>query len=71
MEALEHAPSIVIFDDLDSIVSASDSEGSQPSMTAARLTGFLVDIMDECRVRNFFNCSRFLKICYTSCSIDT
>ncbi|KAF7828200.1 anaphase-promoting complex subunit 1 isoform X1 [Senna tora] len=47
MEALDHAPSIVIFDDLDSIISTSDSEGSQPSISAAGLAGFLVDIIDE------------------------
>ncbi|XP_020238350.1 peroxisome biogenesis protein 1 isoform X2 [Cajanus cajan] len=46
-EALYHAPSVVIFDDLDSIISAPDSEGSQPSISVAGLTDFLVDIMDE------------------------
>lgn len=50
-EALYHAPSIVIFDDLDSIISTADSEGSQPSMSVAALTDFLVDIMDEYGVR--------------------
>ncbi|TKY58960.1 Peroxisome biogenesis protein 1 [Spatholobus suberectus] len=46
-EALNHAPSVVIFDDLDSIISTPDSDGSQPSMSVAGLTDFLVDIMDE------------------------
>lgn len=46
-EALNHAPSVVIFDDLDGIISTSDSEGSQPSMSVAGLTDFLVNIMDE------------------------
>lgn len=47
-EALDHAPSIVIFDDLDSIISSSsDPEGSQPSTSVIALTKFLVDIMDE------------------------
>lgn len=47
-EALGHAPSIVIFDDLDSIISSSsDPEGSQPSTSVIALTKFLVDIMDE------------------------
>lgn len=47
-EALDHAPSIVIFDDLDSIISSSsDPEGSQPSIPVIALTKFLVDIMDE------------------------
>ncbi|KAK7251956.1 hypothetical protein RIF29_35585 [Crotalaria pallida] len=46
-EALNHAPSIVIFDDLDSVISTPDSDGSQPSVSVAGLTDFLVDIMDE------------------------
>ncbi|KAE8696350.1 Peroxisome bioproteinsis protein 1 [Hibiscus syriacus] len=47
-EALDHAPSVVIFDDLDSIIQfSSDSEGSQPSTSAVSLTKFLSDIMDE------------------------
>lgn len=47
-EALDHAPSIVIFDNLDSIISSSsDPEGSQPSTSVIALTRFLVDIMDE------------------------
>ncbi|XP_057972074.1 peroxisomal ATPase PEX1 [Malania oleifera] len=45
-EALDHAPSLVIFDDLDNIISPSDSEVSKPS-TSAALTEFLADIMDE------------------------
>lgn len=51
-DALDHAPSIVIFDDLDSIISSSsDLEGSQPSTSVAALTEFLTDIMDEYGVR--------------------
>lgn len=47
-EALDHAPSLVIFDDLDTIVSASsDSEGSQPSTSVVALTKFLSDFIDE------------------------
>uniref|UniRef100_A0A5B7BPC2 Peroxisomal ATPase PEX1 n=1 Tax=Davidia involucrata TaxID=16924 RepID=A0A5B7BPC2_DAVIN len=47
-EALDHAPSVVILDDLDSIVSSSsDSEGSQQSSSVTALTEFLTDIMDE------------------------
>ncbi|CAL9016238.1 unnamed protein product [Prunus brigantina] len=47
-EALDHAPSLVILDDLDSIVSSSsDSEGSQTSTSVLALTEFLNDIMDE------------------------
>lgn len=51
-EALDHAPSLVILDDLDSIVSSSsDSEGSQTSTSVLALTEFLNDIMDEYWVR--------------------
>ncbi|KAK2974557.1 hypothetical protein RJ640_009779 [Escallonia rubra] len=47
-EALDHAPSVVIFDDLDSIVaSSSDPEGSQPSSSLMALMEFFIDIMDE------------------------
>ncbi|KAJ0083050.1 hypothetical protein Patl1_11769 [Pistacia atlantica] len=47
-EALDHAPSVVIFDDLDSIISSSsDSEGSQSSTSIIALTKFFADIMDE------------------------
>ncbi|KAK8664514.1 hypothetical protein V6N13_084300 [Hibiscus sabdariffa] len=47
-EALDHTPSVVMFDDLDSIIqSSSDSEGSQPSTSVVALTKFLTDIMDE------------------------
>ena len=51
-KALDHAPSIVILDDLDSIISNSDSEGSQPSTSVVGLTGLLVDMIDEYGVRN-------------------
>nr|GMD74275.1 peroxisome biogenesis protein 1 isoform X2 [Ipomoea batatas] len=47
-EAMEHAPSIVIFDDLDSIIaSSSESDGSQPSSSSTALVQFFADIMDE------------------------
>ena len=50
-EAIDHAPSFVILDDLDSIIaSSSDMEGSQPSSSVIALT----DIMDECGVIIFF-----------------
>ncbi|KAI4306343.1 hypothetical protein L6164_029630 [Bauhinia variegata] len=55
-EALDHAPSIVIYDDLDSIISTSDSEGSQPTMSITGLTGFLVDIIDEHREKRQKSC---------------
>ncbi|KAM4088196.1 hypothetical protein ACB094_07G052300 [Castanea mollissima] len=47
-DALDHAPSIIIFDDLDSIISfSSNLEGSQPSTSVVALMEFLTDIMDE------------------------
>lgn len=47
-EALEHAPSLIVFDDLDSIIlSTSDSEGSQPSTLKSAITEFLTDMIDE------------------------
>lgn len=47
-EALDHAPSVVIFDDLDSVISSSsNSDGSQSSTSVIALTEFLADIMDE------------------------
>lgn len=47
-DALDHAPSVLIFDDLDCIISSSsDLEGSQPSTSVVALTQFLTDIIDE------------------------
>ncbi|KAK6792144.1 hypothetical protein RDI58_011225 [Solanum bulbocastanum] len=47
-DALDHAPSVVVFDDLDSIVAASsESEASQPSSSSAVLAEYFADIMDE------------------------
>ncbi|KAL6858720.1 hypothetical protein ACP4OV_017722 [Aristida adscensionis] len=47
-EALLHSPSIIIFDDLDSVISvSSDPQVSQPSNSSDSLVRFLVDIMDE------------------------
>lgn len=49
-EALDHAPSVIILDDLDSLVaSSSDLEGSQPSSSSAAFIEFLADILDEAR----------------------
>lgn len=51
-DALDHAPSVVVFDDLDSIIAASsESEASQPSSSSAALAENFVDIMDEYEVR--------------------
>ncbi|KAL6646354.1 hypothetical protein ACP70R_017962 [Stipagrostis hirtigluma subsp. patula] len=47
-EALLHSPSIIIFDDLDSVISvSSDPQVSQPSGSSDSLVRYLVDIMDE------------------------
>ncbi|PKU63684.1 peroxisome biogenesis protein 1 isoform X1 [Dendrobium catenatum] len=49
-EALVHSPSIIVFDDLDNIISfSSDSEGLQTSTSVTGLANFLIDIMDEYR----------------------
>ncbi|PNX60601.1 peroxisome biogenesis protein 1-like, partial [Trifolium pratense] len=71
-EAINHAPSVVIFDNLDSIISTPDSEGSQPSMPVAGLTDFLVDIMDEYGVRSItlvLCAADSLKCCSCYCSL--
>lgn len=47
-EALDHAPSVLIFDDLDSLVSYStDLDGSRQSASSAVFTQFLEDMWDE------------------------
>lgn len=47
-EALSHAPSVVVFDDLDSIIQSSlESEGSQFSSSTVELMEFLSGILDE------------------------
>ena len=47
-EGLEHAPSVIILDDLDSIISSSsDNEGTQASNAITLLTKFLTDVIDD------------------------
>lgn len=47
-EGLEHAPSVIILDDLDSIISSSsDTEGTQASNAITMLTKFLTDVIDD------------------------
>ncbi|KAK2634864.1 hypothetical protein Ddye_029656 [Dipteronia dyeriana] len=56
-EALDHAPSVVIFDDLDSIVSSSsDSEGLQSSSFVVALVKFLADVMGEYGEKRKYSC---------------
>lgn len=51
-EAMTHSPSIVVFDDLDNIVSSSstESDGSQPPNSVA-IVQFFSDVLDEYGVR--------------------
>lgn len=52
-EALVHAPSIIIFDDLDNIISSSaESETSLSSGSGTSLAKFFTDIMDEYGEKN-------------------
>lgn len=47
-EALGSSPSIVIFDDLDNVISfSSDDEGYQPSSSATALVNLFINILDE------------------------
>lgn len=46
-EALIQSPSLVLFDDLDHLVSSSENDGLQPSNTAIQLAELLTAIMDE------------------------
>ncbi|KAK9698166.1 hypothetical protein RND81_08G086300 [Saponaria officinalis] len=47
-EALDNAPSIIVFDDLDSIVTSGvDTEGSQMSASVVALAKFIAEIIDE------------------------
>lgn len=56
-DALDNAPSVVVFDDLDSVITSStDSEGSQMSTSAVVLTEFIVGIMDEYRDKRTKSC---------------
>lgn len=56
-EALDHAPSIIVLDDLDSAISFSaGSEGSEPSSSAIGLAEYLADLMDACQERGKIAC---------------
>ncbi|XP_019090622.1 PREDICTED: peroxisome biogenesis protein 1-like isoform X1 [Camelina sativa] len=56
-EGLEHAPSVIILDDLDSIISSSsDTEGTQASVGITMLTKFLTDVMDDYGEYRNFSC---------------
>ncbi|WOL17808.1 hypothetical protein Cni_G26601 [Canna indica] len=56
-QALAYSPSIVIFDDLDTVVSSSSGdEGSQPSGSATALVNYFIDILDEYREKSRCSC---------------
>lgn len=51
-EALDHTPSVLVLDDLDSAISSSsDSEASEHSRSAMGLAEFLADLIDACQDR--------------------
>ncbi|KAG7549991.1 P-loop containing nucleoside triphosphate hydrolase [Arabidopsis thaliana x Arabidopsis arenosa] len=56
-EGLEHAPSVIILDDLNSIISSSsDTEGTQASVGVTMLTKFLTDVIDDYGEYRNFSC---------------
>ncbi|KAM0950778.1 putative AAA+ ATPase domain, ATPase, AAA-type, core, aspartate decarboxylase-like domain superfamily [Dioscorea sansibarensis] len=57
-EALVHAPSLLIFDDLDRIISlSSEAEGAQPSRSITTLMKLFTDIMDEYAETSLSSCA--------------
>ncbi|GAB2284824.1 hypothetical protein Dimus_019277 [Dionaea muscipula] len=69
-EALDHSPSIIVFDDLDSIISSSlESERSQASASVFALTEFILSIMDEYRDKRNDSCG-FGPIAFVACVHD-
>ncbi|XP_024973060.1 peroxisome biogenesis protein 1 isoform X5 [Cynara cardunculus var. scolymus] len=56
-EALDHTPSLVVLDDLDSIIaSPNNSEDYHSSPSSTMLMGFLTDILDECEEKRKNSC---------------
>lgn len=56
-EALDHAPSIIVLDDLDRAISFSaGSEVSEPSGSSIGLAEYLADLMDACQDRGKIAC---------------
>jgi peroxin-1 len=55
-EALLHSPSVIIFDDLDNIISvSSDPQVSQSSSSSDSLVRYLTDILDEYKVSMIYH----------------
>jgi ABC-type Na+ transport system ATPase subunit NatA len=53
-EALLHSPSIIIFDDLDTVISVSSDPQVTQSSNSNSLVRYLADIMDEYKVRRCY-----------------
>ena len=63
-EALLHSPSIIIFDDLDNVISvSSDPQVSQSSGSSDSLVRYLTDILDEYKVIRCYHIFPYLH-CY-------
>lgn len=50
LEAVHHAPSLIILDDLDSLLSAAESDGPEPGVAVLSIAEYLADLMDLCQV---------------------
>ncbi|KAL3690911.1 hypothetical protein R1sor_004562 [Riccia sorocarpa] len=51
LEAVHHAPSLIILDDLDALLSAGESEGPEPSIAVLSIAEYIADLMDLCQGR--------------------
>ncbi|BBN13818.1 peroxin-1 [Marchantia polymorpha subsp. ruderalis] len=51
LEAVHHAPSLIILDDLDSLLSAAESDGPEPGVAVLSIAEYLADLMDLCQGR--------------------
>ena len=49
-EAIVHSPSVVIFDDLDSLISFSPDNLKSQSSYSSAIVKYLIDMLDEYRV---------------------
>ncbi|KAL2623219.1 hypothetical protein R1flu_003424 [Riccia fluitans] len=51
LEAVHHAPSLIILDDLDALLSAGESEGPEPGIAVLSIAEYMADLMDLCQGR--------------------
>jgi peroxin-1 len=51
-EAKLHAPSLVIFDDLDVLLPGAESEGPEPAVAVVSMAEYLADLIDMSQVRH-------------------